>query len=291
MSNSTCSNELGCETTELFLKFKSLLHHQRNICTLNTVSCRIVEQQQHNIFTLHARRRIFLQLKWDMVFISAQMAVQFFVQLLLLLLYNNDFVLSNKKAPQQMAFWCTLTSNIAKWNALGCQYLEISSANRTRMWAKNQISLHLTKVPTKYLNFLHMEYGCGSVLKSSFSWRFSNAIEFDYSFDVFVIEADTNTKPKRFYRSYKKLIFKWKLFIRESICFILFHTHQPKMCIIEHWNRRGITFLPYKIGDIITSTLVELWVHHSVRDVFSCHTFKHIPTVTAVSGQKTVSNI
>lgn len=157
--------------------------------------------------------------------------------------------------------------------------------------AKNQISLHLTKVPTKYLNFLHMEYGCGSVLKSSFSWRFSNAIEFDYSFDVFVIEADTNTKPKRFYRSYMKLILKWKLLNRKSICFILFHTHQPKMCIIEHWNRRGITFLPYKIGDIITSTLVELWVHHSVRDVFSCHTFKHIPTVTAVSGQKTVSNI
>lgn len=53
-------------------------------------------------------------------------------------------------------------------------------------WAKNQISLHSTELPMKYLNSSY-EYGYGSAkiidLHSQnhrFSWRFSSAIEFYY---------------------------------------------------------------------------------------------------------------
>lgn len=79
-------------------------------------------------------------------------------------------------------------------------------------WVKNQISLHSTKLPTKYVNSLLgiWIYGSAKIIDfHSQNHRLVGDFPMQLNFIIHLmcaIEADTNRK--RFYRSYMKLIFK-----------------------------------------------------------------------------------
>lgn len=72
-----------------------------------------------------------------------------------LFLYN-DFLLGNKKRPHSKwhfseYYFFFQSSNIAKLNALGCQYLEISSTNEQMDEREKQISFHSAKANKIYI--------------------------------------------------------------------------------------------------------------------------------------------
>lgn len=115
-------------------------------------------------------------------------------------------------------------------------------AHAEHEWVKTQISLHFANwnIWTHIVN-VDMEVLKSSIFipKNPIVWL---AI-FQCNWILFIhlmCVSEVDTIRKGFYHSQMKLIFKWKLFKRKSICFILFHsfhTHQPKLCIIEHTVR------------------------------------------------------